>query len=433
MNNLLVSLIALGFSIYIYSAPTLKTIYDQHCTQPSDIYEHIPRLRDLAEECSSVIEIGVRNMASTWGIIQGLADSSSDNRSYLGIDLGYPSKETLHLADSLATQSGILFSFWKGNDMDIDLPPVDLLFIDSLHTYCHLTYELEKFSPQVHKYIALHDTSYPWEFFDDNSYWGNYSEYPEHIDRSKRGLWPAVQDFLLTHPDWILHERRTNCHGFTILKRVHPSAISKPAMKILYTSALIPRNYEQRKNEYIHSLQILKNFGFLPNTYVVEAGPPTIFSFFEDYCDHIFYSSSNNVSLRNKGVNEVQSLINFCNFHDIGDDEIVIKLTGRYFFENDSFLRYVEAHPEIDAVVSSRGNASWEEFCLQTGCYAIKGKYFKHWLKTIDLSKLEKEMIDLEWDFTRFIQSIVTQGANVEIKDKIGVTAHIADSHIQYY
>lgn len=198
---------------------SLGDLYEYHSSQPSDIYEHIPVLKKIAQECSSVVEIGVRSMVSTWGLLQGLSESNATNRMYLGIDISPPPKNQLELAHQLSMENGIIFSFWKANDMQIELPEVDLLFIDSLHTYCHLTYELEKFAPRTTKYIALHDTSYPWEFIDDGEYYGDYSEYPVHIDRFKRGLWPAVEDFLLTHPEWVLMERRKNCHGLTILKR----------------------------------------------------------------------------------------------------------------------------------------------------------------------------------------------------------------------
>jgi cephalosporin hydroxylase len=104
--------------------------------------------------------------------------------------------------------------------MTIEIPSTDLLFIDSLHTYCHLTYELEKFSPHVRKYIAMHDTSEPWGTVDDTEYGGDYSEYPAAFDREKRGLWAAVEDFLSRHPEWRLLERRLNNHGFTVLERV---------------------------------------------------------------------------------------------------------------------------------------------------------------------------------------------------------------------
>jgi|SRR3989344_269579 len=197
----------------------LRKRYEHVCRNSSDIYEHIPVLRQLAKQCSSITEIGIRSMVSSWGIFLGLSESSHSNRSYLGIDLVSPSQNTLSLAKKLVETVGISFQFWEANDMAIDIPPTDMLFIDSLHTYCHLSYELEKFSPNVRKYITMHDTSEPWGDTDDTQYTGDYSEYPPKIDRTKRGLWLAVEDFLQRHPEWHLMERRFNNHGFTILKR----------------------------------------------------------------------------------------------------------------------------------------------------------------------------------------------------------------------
>ena len=171
-------------------------------------------------KCSSVVEIGLRSIVSTWGILQGLADNTAQHKTYLGIDLPVPPEENLEEARRIALGSGIDFQFLQANDMTIDLAPADMLFIDSLHTYCHLTYELEKFSPVIKEYIAMHDTSDPWGTLDDTEYKGNYSEYPAEYDRNKRGLWAAVEDFLARHPEWVLHERKFNCYGFTVLRRV---------------------------------------------------------------------------------------------------------------------------------------------------------------------------------------------------------------------
>ena len=198
----------------------LKHQYDQSSNQPSNIYKHVPVLRTLARECSNAVEIGVETMVSSWGILQGLAESTSTSRSYLGIDIASPPQATLNQAKQLAENNGIYFQFWQADDMTINIPPTDMLFIDSLHTYCHLTYELEKFSPFVSKYIAMHDTSAPWGNEDDNVYTGDYSEYPPEYDRTKRGLWPAVEDFLVRHPEWSLYRRSLNNHGFTLLKRI---------------------------------------------------------------------------------------------------------------------------------------------------------------------------------------------------------------------
>jgi hypothetical protein len=131
-------------------------------------------------------------------------------------------------------------------------------------------------------------------------------------------------------------------------------------------------------------------------------------------------------------VNELKSLIKFCKFNDINDDEMIVKITGRYHFENDYFLKYIASHPELDGAVSFR-EAAFDNSCLQTGCFAIKGKYFKNWLKQVNLQKLEDEMIDIEWDFTRYVRSLISQGAKVEVMDKVGLTAHVADSYVRHY
>jgi hypothetical protein len=197
----------------------LSLRFEEACNTPSDIFEHVPVLYRLSKEVSSVVEIGLRTMVSSWGILQGLSENDSKERIYIGIDIAAPPAEILAAAERLAQAEGIEFNFLLGNDMDIDIPEVDCLFIDSLHTYCHLTYELEKFCPLVRKYIAMHDTSPPWDTIDDFGYSGDFSEYPAYIDKEKRGLWPAVEDFLQRHPEWKMAARYTNCHGFTILER----------------------------------------------------------------------------------------------------------------------------------------------------------------------------------------------------------------------
>jgi hypothetical protein len=160
----------------------------------------------------------MRDMVSSWGILQGLSESPSSHRSYIGIDISSPPSETLNAAQRLARAHGIQFTFLQANDMDVDIPETDFLFIDSLHTYCSFTYELEKFSPSIRKYIAMHDTSPPWESVDDSEYCGDFSEYPDYIDKNKKRLWLAVEDFLHRHPEWKLAARYINCHGFTSLE-----------------------------------------------------------------------------------------------------------------------------------------------------------------------------------------------------------------------
>jgi hypothetical protein len=86
-----------------------------------------------------------------------------------------------------------------------------MIFIDGLHTYCHLTFELERFGHLARKYLTLHDSSPPWEAVDDSQYAGGYSEYRfldalPHYDRNKRGVWNAIVDFLQRHHEWRLKQ-----------------------------------------------------------------------------------------------------------------------------------------------------------------------------------------------------------------------------------
>ncbi len=203
--------------------PSLEKIYDYYASlsiSECDIGEHMPVLKRLAMECPTVTEIGLGSVISTWGLLEGLKENTEPFRRYIGIDIAQPPEDNLQLAKEEAERHGIAFEFRRGNDLYLDIEPTDLLFIDSMHTYCHLTYELETFSQKARKYIAMHDTSEPWGDRNDVEYLGNYSEYPRHYNRHKKGLWPAVVDFLHRHPEWTLEERRLNCHGFTILRRI---------------------------------------------------------------------------------------------------------------------------------------------------------------------------------------------------------------------
>lgn len=212
-------------SAYPLNVPLL-TIHLYHTAYPSDINEHLPILRKLAQKGSSVTEIGMRapDLVSTWSLLQGLSENPLKKRTFVAIGNNLPSHENLLLAHKVAKENEISFKFIQSDEKKLDIEPTDLLFIDSLHTYCHLTCELEKFAPNVRNYIVVHDTSEPWGDRDDTEYLGDYSEYPKEIDRTKRGLWPAIVDFLKTHPEWTLKERHLNNHGLTILQRLrdHP-------------------------------------------------------------------------------------------------------------------------------------------------------------------------------------------------------------------
>lgn len=213
---------------------SIEEYYNKVSTTYSDIYEHVPVHKRLAEECDSVVELGASSMISTWGFLMGLKPRGK----YVGVNNSIPSEETYNTAKRLAEEKCISFNFITRDELKIkseEIGECDMLFIDSIHTYCHVTYELETFGHLAKKYITGHDTSYPWDINDEND--NDRSEYPSWYDRSKRGVLTAFQDFLTRHPEWSLKERKTNNHGFIILERtksrVYGINFSIPAEKVV--------------------------------------------------------------------------------------------------------------------------------------------------------------------------------------------------------
>jgi hypothetical protein len=200
------------------SGEVLDEQYKIHAEETSDINEHLPTLYELAKDCNSVAELGVRSMVATWAFLKGLKDSTvKGEKSYHGVDLDGPPADKLKTAESLAKGVGIKFSFTASNDLEVELGDKDLIFIDTLHTYCHLSKELKKFAPTAKKYIALHDTSDPWGSTDQPN---TYNIVEQGCDPNKHGLWLAVEDFLKDNQnEWELLKRYENNHGLTVLKR----------------------------------------------------------------------------------------------------------------------------------------------------------------------------------------------------------------------
>jgi hypothetical protein len=187
---------------------TLNQTYETLVNTPSDINEHLPTLKEYAEKCDHITEMGVRWIVSTYAFLSGRP------KTLISIDIQHPNTwdASLTPVQKYALEENINFSFMLGNTLEIDIEQTDLLFIDTWHAYKQLKGELERHHLKVNKYIILHDTS-NYEFCDETSYemWGWKGE--------NKGLWPAIEEFLQSNPEWKLHKRYINNNGLTILER----------------------------------------------------------------------------------------------------------------------------------------------------------------------------------------------------------------------
>lgn len=199
--------------------------YQYHSKNSSDINEHLPTLYRYASECDSVFETGVRGCISSWALANGLLHNKNTSIKptlFMNDIDKCDIQELLFLTKDLP----IKMKFeWK-NNLDLDFKETyDLTFIDTWHIYGQLKRELAKFAPLTNKYIIMHDTTVDeWEgetirMGRNANEQSVSSGFP--LEEIYKGLRPAIDEFLISNKDWVLHERFVNNNGLTILRKIH--------------------------------------------------------------------------------------------------------------------------------------------------------------------------------------------------------------------
>jgi hypothetical protein len=203
----------------------IKDKYSQLLTgyNSIDIFEHLPTLYNYAKECNSVFETGVRGCVSSWAFLYGLLNNENgvSKKLFLNDINECNIMELLNLANGF---NNISVNYeWKNNLLLEINENYDITFIDTWHVYGQLKRELNKFAKITNKYIIMHDTTVD-EIYGETIRCGwdpvqqsKDSGFP--VEEITRGLWPAVEEFLIENPEWYLKERFTNNNGLTILAR----------------------------------------------------------------------------------------------------------------------------------------------------------------------------------------------------------------------
>jgi hypothetical protein len=167
-------------------------------TFTSDINENVHILYDLAQECKTVVEFGVRSGVSTRAFL-------ASDVELISFDIVLHPK--VHELFRTAQAQGKLVQYIKADVLDIEVEPMDLLFIDTLHTYEQLSQELTLHGNKAKKFLAFHDTHT----------FGLRGE----TGQDNRGLLTAIIEFQIKNPHWRFRIHKTNNNGFTVLER-HP-------------------------------------------------------------------------------------------------------------------------------------------------------------------------------------------------------------------
>ena len=204
----------------------VKYRYITKCVSKSDINEHLPTLFKYASQCDSVFETGVRGCVSSWALLYGLLSNANgkpktllmndinecDVRELMSCSMNFPNIDVKYI--------------WK-NNLEIELSQkFDLVFIDTWHVYAQLKRELNKFAPLTRKYIIMHDTEI--DGIKGETIRCGWDSKQQSIDTGfaeeeiRRGLLPAIDEFLQSNPEWILEAKFMNNNGLTVLSRKTP-------------------------------------------------------------------------------------------------------------------------------------------------------------------------------------------------------------------
>ena len=141
------------------------------------------------------------------------------------------------------------------------------------------------------------------------------------------------------------------------------------------------QNNEHRKTRYTESitrlLELINNDVNIKPVIVENNG------FRETYLDDlpcdVCYTDNNIIRCEHKGQNELLDIHEVINKYSIQDDDMIIKLTGRYKILNLDFINLVKSNNNYDAFVKFF-NVCTLRSCFDDcvlGLFAIKCKYLK--------------------------------------------------------
>ena len=142
----------------------------------------------------------------------------------------------------------------------------------------------------------------------------------------------------------------------------------------------------ERKERYIYAIsETLKNLPHEIKPLIVENNGKRetyLDNFYHHHRQHVkvFYTENNRQQFKSKGANELMDIKEVIERYGIEDDDIVIKLTGRYRALSPKFFKeIIENENNFDAFVKFFGTCSlkFEQYDCILGCYAMRAKYIK--------------------------------------------------------
>jgi hypothetical protein len=185
------------------------------------------------------------------------------------------------------------------------------------------------------------------------------------------------------------------------------------------------KNPERRKQEYTDC--ITKTLSVLPKeiTPIIVENNGARATYLDTFGIPVVYTNSNNVHYYHKGINELRDMIEVILKHPIQDDDMIIKITGRYHLMDDRFCRLVmEKVDTFDAFVKFFNVCTLEFMhndCV-LGLMAIRAKYLKMFA-----TKHRFQGRSMEVEFATFVRTLPAE--RICEVDRLGLHCCFADDN----
>ncbi len=171
-----------------------KVLYDAQAKAHGLNYMLVhDEIKKQLTDCESYTELGVNQGAT---LATAMLEDVKKARAYdIKLDAYNPAKKFF---DSYAKNNNVDYAIFEANTLKCDIEEVDLMYVDTVHRYSHLTQELARHGHKAKKYIIFHDTE---------------------ISYGTPGLRVAVEEYVVKNPEWQII---TDCKidvGFMTIKR----------------------------------------------------------------------------------------------------------------------------------------------------------------------------------------------------------------------
>ena len=185
-------------------------------------------------------------------------------------------------------------------------------------------------------------------------------------------------------------------------------------------------DYEHRKATYIDC--ITKSLSQLPvqiKPIIVENNGTRetyLDTFSSNTCD-VKYTNNNSVQCTHKGVNELLDIKNIIETYNIQDDDMIIKLTGRYSVLNNEFFNTVINNQDKDAFVKFFNVCTlrFMDYDCVLGLFAIRCKFLKVFWYSSNYAKSP------EVEFSTFVKKMVNPDKLLSLSN-LGLRCCFADN-----